>query len=271
MKINIKRDRELLGLPIKRKYNPPRMLKILVSALIVFLVASGIGKVIGKQVELNKQYSIFSSVTSLNSNYNVSQTKEILKQLRDTAIHGSTEAKLLYAHACSYAANILPEYNIWNEEGLFQINQVLDDSLLKRDLYIVAVILKTSFLFDMDREKEAFAEIKKINADKSIGEILNTNPGEVEGALEYYNLYAYMLATAKETNLKNPELALKLIKKVIIDPDGRNASYLDTLAEAYFSNDRIKDAKRVQRFALAKSQYPSLWMLTEHYIKLTDK
>ncbi len=271
MKIDITKDRELLGLPVKKKYNPPRMLKILVSALIVFLIASGVGKFIGKQVELNQQYSVFSSVNGLDSNYNVIQIKEILKQLRDTAVHGSTEAKLLYAHACNYAANILPEYHVWDEEGLFQINQVLKNNSLKKDLYIAVVILKTSFLFELGREKEAFAEIQKLNTEKSVEEIISTDPRSIEGSLDYYNLYAYMLATTKINNLKNPELALKLIKKIIIDPDGRNASYLDTLAEAYFSNGRIEDAKRVQRFALAKSQYPSLWMLTEHYIKFTNK
>ena len=263
--IDIKNDRELLGLPPVNKYRPPRPLKLLFAALLVFLVASGVGRLLGMKIQVEQQQSTISNFQSINQNYDPVKILIILKQLKAHALEGNAESKLLYSFACSYAAQFFQDYTAWLEEALLQINLALKDKFSSPEIYSAAVLQQSGLLFELGDEELAFNSIKKLNKKKSLLQLANMNPEDAEGGSNYYNMYAYMLVTTKNPAFRDPELALKLIKRVITLPTGRNAAYLDTLAEVYFALNRGKDALRVQKFALAKSEYDSLWSLTEHY------
>ena len=269
-KIDIKNERELLGLPPVNRYRSPRLLKLLFAALIVFLAASGVGRLLGMRIQTQQQQNTISSFQSIGQNYDPAKILVVLKQLKVQAAGGNAEAKLLYSFACSYAAQFFPDYTAWLGEALLQINLALDKDFSQLEIRNAAILQQCGLFFELGDEEAAFESIKGLNKGKSREQLLNMNPEKAEGGSNYYNLYAYMLATAQDPALKDPEFALKLIKKIITLPAGRNAAYLDTLAEAYFAVDRRDDALRVQKFALAKSEYDSLWSLTEHYQHFTE-
>ncbi len=271
MQINMKKDRELLGLPPKNRYRFPRSFKLIIGALAVLLISSGIGQLIGTQSTLIMQSIVSNDYQIIMASSNPKKILPLLQSMRTRALQGSSEERLLYSFACIHAANVMPRQRAWLEEGLFQIDIAIQSGIQNPEMLPYAIMQRASVLLELGRDKEALSEIKKLNKDKSINEILNTDPNTVEGGANYYNTYAFILASSNDDNIKDAELALKLIKKVILLPYGRNSAYLDTLAEAYFRLGMKEEAINAQRFALAKSDYSNLWYLTDHFAKYTAK
>lgn len=267
MNIDINQDRELLGLPPKNKYIPPRIFKLFLAGLLVFLFSSGIGKLLEYAVKQNTQLSALTKIEDIYKYYDVQQAKDILQSLRAQA-DTSPQARLIYASGCISAADIMPDSHIWLEESLNQLEILKKEEITDTALKTYITLNYSSVLFNLGKDEEALNAIKEVNKNKTLTEILSIAPDEIAGGTNYYNLYAYILATATNQSIKNPELALKLIKRVIPLPDGRSAAYLDTLAMAYFANNMTIDAIKAQRIALAKADYSSLWELTEHYSEL---
>ncbi len=263
-KINIKRDRELLGFQTQKQYHLPKFIKILGAALIVFLLATGIGELLGRELQQHQSYSTFINFQTLFTTHNIPESLDILKKMKRQAPN-SPETTILYAQACQYAATIMPYPGKWLQESLLQLRLLNRDNITSPEIHAQLLISEASVLLDLKRDTEALTTIRKLNNHLSQEQLLQANPAQVEGGTTYYNTYAYILATTTDPKLKDPKLALELIKKVVIEPGGNSPAYLDTLAEANFINNKITAAIQAQRLALAQCDYPSLWILTEHF------
>ena len=69
------------------------------------------------------------------------------------------------------------------------------------------------------------------------------------------NNAAWAFATSSDPAIRNPTTALNYALKVVqAGKDHPNPSHLDTLAEAYYVNDRYEDAVRTEKQALALMQ-----------------
>ncbi len=263
--IDIKNDRELLGLPPAKHYTAPRFLKILGAALIVFLCAGGVGRLLKMQQQQQKIRHTVNNYANIINFYDTSKILLTLKQLKQHAAAGNSESKLLYSFACSYAAAVLPEQRAWLEEGLLQVNLALKEQFTAAEFKNAAIIQQSALLSATGRERAALKTLQQLNKGKTSAQLLAAAPQNLEGGITFCNTYAYLLASANDKSIKNPELALKLMQKLIMLPNGRNPSFLDTLAYAYFANYMKQDALHTQRFALAKAGYEALSDIIANY------
>lgn len=91
----------------------------------------------------------------------------------------------------------------------------------------------------------------------------------------WQNALAYLLATAQDEAVRDPERAMTLVAEAVSTrspfPSGElpveNAAILDTLAEVYFVNGEFARAVEVQRAAMARCQPQYLSIYLEHYDK----
>ncbi len=269
--IDIKNDRELLGLPPAKHYTPPRFIKILGAALIVFLCASGVGRLLKMQQQQQKIRHTVSNYSNIINFYDTSKILLTLKQLKQHAAAGNSESKLLYSFACSYAAAIMPNQRVWLEEGLLQANLALKGEFTSPEFKSSAILQQSALLSTMGKEKAALKALQQLNKGETTEQLLASAPQNIEGGITYCNTYAYLLASATDKSIRNPTLALKLMQKLITLPNGRNASFLDTLAYAYYANNMRADALRTQRFALAKADYEALSDIITNYELFDEK
>jgi Flp pilus assembly protein TadD len=68
---------------------------------------------------------------------------------------------------------------------------------------------------------------------------------------EAENNLAWLLATAEDHKLRNPEQSLSLARGAVKDAPRPNAAYLDTLAEALLLNGQVSEALSTEQQALA--------------------
>jgi tetratricopeptide (TPR) repeat protein len=79
------------------------------------------------------------------------------------------------------------------------------------------------------------------------------------------NNLALLLATSSDEKIRNPEEAVKLAEKAV-EIEANNASYLDTLAAAYFQARQPQKAAEAERRALKlKPDNPSYKKALEKY------
>jgi tetratricopeptide (TPR) repeat protein len=72
------------------------------------------------------------------------------------------------------------------------------------------------------------------------------------------NNLAWLLATAKDSSLREPALAVTLAERAAKLPPGPDAAVLDTLAAAYAAAGRFDEAVATAERALAQAQVPAL-------------
>ena len=67
---------------------------------------------------------------------------------------------------------------------------------------------------------------------------------------ETYNNLAWLYATSEDPHFRNPEQALELARHAVELTQWNQATYIDTLAEAFYANRNYAEAVRVQTKAL---------------------
>lgn len=264
MRLDIKKDRESLGLPVKQKYKIPVILKIAAGAAIVILLSVFAGKFLGissRQQENTRSLQLFLKITRSTDTQEI---QPLAEQMYNLAVKGDDKDKLLFSEVCFYLSAIMPRRIIWLEEALLQLEQ-LKGSEVEKQFYNSVMLSKTAILFELGEQRKAYELIRSINGKVTVEQLLKSKPDDITGGINYYNLYAYILARSTDKSIRNPELALELIKKVIIQPGGISAEVLDTLAEAYSGMGQKEFALNAQRHALALSRYHNLWPVTESF------
>lgn len=78
-----------------------------------------------------------------------------------------------------------------------------------------------------------------------------------QGNADAMNYLARLMATSRNTVVRNPQQAVILATKAVAA--GKNPDYLDTLAEAYFSTDQIEKAIDTEQKALARDPENELY------------
>ncbi len=111
-------------------------------------------------------------------------------------------------------------------------------------------------LADLCAEQRLYAE-----AIKHYQEAIHLEPGFAEAR----NNLAWLLATADDPTFRNPAEALKLAQKAVELSHWNEATYIDTLAEAFYANGQYQQAVATQKKALALD--PGNKEMQEHMAK----
>jgi tetratricopeptide (TPR) repeat protein len=125
----------------------------------------------------------------------------------------------------------------------------MEKTRVKQDFLIyVGLVVLTVFAFEKVRKCEfvyndrAYVQeneyIKAESAVKQYYRILEIKPDHIEA----FNNLAWIFATTEDESLSNPAEAIKLAEKACALSKRKNARLLDTLAAAYASSSRFKEA-----------------------------
>lgn len=289
MRIDIKKDRELLGLP-PRKRAIPLSIKLFLG---LFLVV-GLSAILGLAAQ--KGRLLAEDVYYANLVYQlVQQGKEprkieaLARQIRALGLE-TAQGKFETAQVLSYAANFLPERRLWQSDALnlFESAQALErESQEQADnpaLDFYCAISISGLLFELGYQKQALEALAGIDEEKlslESGISANTVTTQVDEERKlipteydvYYNLKAYILSSATDPAVRNPALAMKLIDKVFRDDwqtGNYPPAYLDTLAECYYANNQPEKAYEIQRKALAGAASEQLTDYLQHFKKYAE-
>lgn len=105
------------------------------------------------------------------------------------------------------------------------------------------------------------------DASKYYLEAIQLNPNL---AVAHNNL-AWLYATAEDPNLRDPQAALEHAERAVELTQGREATFLDTLAEAHFALGNIQEAIRIEESALQLAPHNrELQRNMERYRKAKD-
>lgn len=107
-----------------------------------------------------------------------------------------------------------------------------------------------------DEVAGAYSSLGSIYSDEKVGREKDALL-KLEEGLKFYpedpsllNNTAWLYATAKDVQLRNPQKALAYALKAVKSSNERSAAYLDTLAEAYFVNGEYQQAMATEEKAV---------------------
>ncbi len=177
---------------------------------------------------------------------NIKKVRYYLDKAREGA---PQNVNILYAYA-----NFLYKYNLIDEaKDYYRMAFKLEKD--RKKLYqILFATLK-----DNDVTKLSDEEIQQVIDTSEIA--LNIYPSDVrirEGLTMIHNNIAWTYATAEESYYRDPQKALRHAKRAVKLSDRKNATFIDTLAEAYYVNQNYQKALDTEIEALKKADTEEL-------------
>ncbi len=262
MKIDLKRDRKLLGLP-SNSAGIIKALKVLAGAALAVILAYVGGATLGSwrnQLNAMRMEKILKQIQTLD--YRMLTEKEFQGLTREVQMQAQKtgHSAILLAVFYLMAAENRPSQEMWLQAAKFQL-LTMPDKKESDNVYFKDKIASVDNT--LGNYKEALELFNSIKPEEGI---------KVFGEDNYYNTKAYFLACTAKGNSGYAAEALKIMKtKVLNKPQNwLVGAYLDTLAEAYFALGDYDKALGIQKRALALTD-SSLWITLEHYRKYQQK
>jgi hypothetical protein len=187
-----------------------------------------------------------------------------------TALNDNPAARLHLAESCMVASIGAPRQKGYYGNAAMLLDGVGEALAGSPMQSFRAESMHAHVLAELDREVEAMEALGRANSslnrldDGRLLQVLKLN---------MVNLQAYILATATEPQVRNPEKALHLAQFMITSrdelPDGEYASgvaaYVDTLATAWFAAGNAEKALKTQALALGLAKPGDLSVYLKHY------
>ena len=277
MRIDMERDRALLGLP-PRGALVPKPVWLLLGVLLITGVSAALGLVAQRSRLLADEVQARKLVNSLMSETDPERIGKLAVQIRELA--GNTApGRRRAASVLESASCHLPQQRLWLSEAMNLFESVIvshhgaEDDDAEASFY--DTLMLSGIQLELGLERQALETLENVDED----EFATQDPGDQDSdpALrrqhdDYYNLKAYILSSASDPQVRDPQGAMQAIRRVIPE-DADLADYpaaeLDTLAECYYAAGHPEDAARVQRLALAGAKDWRLWTYLEHFRKYT--
>ena len=183
------------------------------------------------------------------------------------------------AQAVEYASGHIAQQRLWLGEAmnLFESAEILPQDMGGEDAEALFynTLMLSGVQLELGLERQALETLGSIDEERfsalsAADRAAST--AEWERHDDYYNLKAYILSSANDPQVRDPQSAMQAIRRVM--PEGAeladySAAELDTLAECYYAGGQPDEAQRVQRLALARARGWRLWPYLEHFRKYT--
>lgn len=264
MRIDMEKDRKLLGLPPKEPLLP-RALKIFLAILLITILASLVGAELRRSRIDSGRTSLHTMFAQMRFTADPAEVLRLAGEIRSQA-RNNTEDKTLAGHALSYAAEYASDRELWLNEALFAFQTAREIELAQKkkpqalDPSIGMMI--SGVLLDLGHERLALetAEALRMSMEREEWE---------EYTDDYENMLAYIYASAKSPHIRDGQKAVAIMEKIIkmSDENETNSAYLDTLAESYYAAGQPDKAVLTQRRALAGAETQNLYTFLSHYEK----
>ncbi len=191
-------------------------------------------------------------------------------RLLATALNNNPSARLHLAESCMVASIGAPRQMGYYGNAAMLLDGVGEALAGSPIQSFRAESMQAHVLAELDREPEAMEALGRANASR---ERMENDRLLQMLKLNLVNLQAYILATAKEPQVRNPEKALHLAQFLITSrdelPNGEYASgvaaYVDTLATAWFAAGNSEKALKTQALALGLAKPGDLSVYLKHY------
>lgn len=273
MRIDMERDRALLGLP-PRGVLVPKPVWLLLGVLLITGFAATLGIVAQRLRLLVDEIQAAALSDELLREADPQKIRALALQVRELA--GSTAiGRRRAALAMEYASCHVPQQRLWLGEAmnLFESAAALHQGQGEEDDAFYDSLMLSGVQLELGLDRQALETLSGIDEDKFAA--ISSGDGSADDELrqkhdEYYNLKAYILGSAGDPQVRDPQGAMQAIRRVI--PEGAeladySAAELDTLAECYYAIGRPAEAAEVQRLALADARSWRLWIYLEHFRK----
>jgi len=266
--------REALGLP-------PRPLRassapLLVAAALAVLVLAGLaGWLAGTFRHSYRLRAFCEAAFALQREQRPGRVQEALTALEAERMPLVLDPLARWAMSLAYvkAAQIFPNARPYVQQAREEIQaagELLGPATAARIAWQIEDT-RAQVLMELGRDQDAR------QAFRALEQILSESPDQVDphARLTYDNNLAYLLASSQDPQVRDPETALRLAKKVVsstlvLDAEStrlpsQEPAYLDTLAEAYHASGDSRQAIFIQRRALAGADTAGLDVYLRHF------
>ena len=273
----MERDRALLGLP-PRGVLVPRLVWLLLGVLLVTGFSATLGMVAQKVRLLLDEIHAAALNDELWRESDPERIGRLALQIRELA--GDTaRGRRRAAQAVEYASGHIAQQRLWLGEAmnLFESAEILPQDMGGEDAEALFynTLMLSGVQLELGLERQALETLGSIDEERFSALSAadrGASTAEWERHDDYYNLKAYILSSANDPQVRDPQSAMQAIRRVM--PEGAeladySAAELDTLAECYYAGGQPDEAQRVQRLALARARGWRLWPYLEHFRKYT--
>ncbi len=238
-------------------------------ALAVVLASAGGGALLGRAVRQDRLERLRRDVAAAMA-ADPAGLAAALPELnrRRAGLAERPEARFRMSQIYLHAASILPPRRAYLDHALREadaVGRLLAGAEPETELAFHVAMQRAVLLMEIGgqaNEREALRELQRAG---TLLEALPDGAGD-RWRDDWKNALAYLLASAGDAAVRDPERGLELIREVIaVFPNSEQPAYLDTLAEAYFGTRQPALALAVQRQALALAEPRGLEVYLEHY------